>query len=95
MDKLIREDKRLVGNVLSVGLPTRSMLGQSLVGQKKHAEAEPYLLDGYKGGKELVDTLKGIGGDAVVLLFPIFSTKETVERLVELYEAWEKPDEAA
>jgi serine/threonine protein kinase len=95
LDKSIREDKRAVGNVPSVGWHTRSMLGQSLVGQKKYAEAEPYLMDGYKGGKELVDTLKGIGGDAVVVLFPLFSTKETVERLVQLYEAWEKPDEAA
>jgi hypothetical protein len=71
------------------------MLGQSLVGQKKYAEAEPYLLDGYKGGKELVDALKGLGGDLSTLLFPGLSIEESVERLVQLYEAWDNPDEAA
>jgi hypothetical protein len=70
------------------------MLGQSLVGQKKYAEAEHYLMDGYKGGKDLVDTFKGFGGDPGVL-FPMLPIKETMERLVQLYEAWEKPDEAA
>jgi hypothetical protein len=94
LDKAIREDPRMVGDVPSVGWPTRSMLGHSLVGQEKYAEAEPYLLDGYKGGKELVDTFKGFGGD-LSMLFPMLSIEETVKRLVQLYEAWDKPDEAA
>jgi hypothetical protein len=94
LDKSMREDPRMVGNVQSVGWPTRSMIGHSLVGQRKYAEAEPYLLDGYKGGKELVDTFKAFGGDLSMLL-PILSIEETVERLVQLYEAWDKPDEAA
>ncbi|HEV3312577.1 MAG TPA: protein kinase [Chloroflexota bacterium] len=93
LDKSIRE--RTAGHhIPSVGWTTRSMLGQSLVGQKKYAEAEHYLMDGYKGGKDLVDTFKGFGGDPGVL-FPMLPIKETMERLVQLYEAWEKPDEAA
>ena len=37
------------------GLPTfyaRSLLGRALLGQKKHAEAEPLLLQGYEGVKQ-------------------------------------------
>jgi serine/threonine protein kinase len=79
------------GRVESVGFNTRSMLGQSLVGQKRYREAEPYLLQGYKGVKELADNWNGSSFDITTLL-PI---KAAVERLVQLYEAWEKPDEAA
>jgi serine/threonine protein kinase len=89
MDKRFRE--KLHGHVpCSVGWPTRSMLGESLVGQKRYAEAEPYLLEGYKGGKALANTMGDVPLERAIL--PI---KETVERLVQLYEAWEKPDDAA
>jgi serine/threonine protein kinase len=87
MDKRLREKFHMP---LSVGWTTRSMLGESLVGQKKYAEAEPYLLEGYKGGKALANAM----GD-VPLWRAILPIKETVERLVQLYEAWEKPDDAA
>ena len=95
LDKSIREDKRTAGhNIPSLGWTTRSMLGQSLVGQKKYAEAEPYLIEGYKGGKALIDAYRVFGGDPGLVL-PMLPIKETVERLVQLYEAWDKPDEAA
>ena len=31
---------------------TKSLLGESLLGQKKYAEAEPLLLSGYEGMKQ-------------------------------------------
>jgi hypothetical protein len=87
LDKWIRQESR--GRLRwSVGWTTRSMLGQSLVGQKKYAEAEPYLMEGYNVGKALFDALGDVDLRRV-------SIKETVERLVQLYEAWDKPDKAA
>ena len=64
---------------------TRSQLGGSLLGQKKFAEAEPLLLRGYEGLK------------AREAKIPAPSKKrlaEAAERVVRLYEAWGKKDEA-
>jgi tetratricopeptide (TPR) repeat protein len=65
---------------------TQSMLGDSLVGQKKYAEAEPLLIAGYEGMKvreaKIPTALKA-------------RMKVAVERLVSLYEATGKADEAA
>ena len=66
------------GRVQSVGFNTRSMLGQSLVGQKRYTEAEPFLLQGYKGVKELANNWNGSSFDISTIL-PI---KEAAERLV-------------
>ena len=57
-----------------------------LLGRKKYAGAEPLLLAGYQGMKERVAT---IPGDAKVRL------TEVLERLMQLYDAWDKKDEAA
>jgi tetratricopeptide (TPR) repeat protein len=65
---------------------TRSMLGGALLGQNKHADAEPYVLDGYAGMKKQE---KNIPPQGKVRL------KEAGERIVDLYEAWGKKDEAA
>ena len=62
------------------------MLGGSLLGQKKYAEAEPLLLAGHAGMKQRVKTIPEQG--RVYL-------REAVERLVQLYEATGKTDEAA
>lgn len=64
---------------------TRSMLGGSLLGRKKHAEAESLLLSGYEGLKRHEETIPLGGKD--------FMT-EAIERLVRLYEAMDKKDEA-
>jgi serine/threonine protein kinase/tetratricopeptide (TPR) repeat protein len=64
----------------------RSMLGGALLGQKKCAEAEPLLLSGYEGLKQRQDT---IPADGTVRL------KEALQRLVQLYEATGRPDQAA
>ena len=62
------------------------MLGGALLGQKKYAEAEPLLIAGYEGMKQREATIPPQGKDRLT---------EALERLVQLYEATDKPDEAA
>jgi serine/threonine protein kinase len=65
---------------------TRSLLGGSLLGQKKYAEAEPLLLQGYEGLK------------AREAKIPDREKKDLAEagaRIVSFYEAWGKIDKAA
>jgi Tetratricopeptide repeat. len=64
----------------------RSLLGGALLGQQKFKEAEPLLLEGYVGMQAREDQ---IPGDANVPL------TQAEERLVQLYDAWNKPDQAA
>jgi tetratricopeptide (TPR) repeat protein len=64
----------------------RSMLGGALLGQKKPAEAEPLLVQGYEGMKQRA---------AKITLGNKPRLAEALERLVELYDAWGKPDQAA
>ncbi len=63
---------------------TKSMLGGALLGQKKFAEAEPLLLAGYEGMKQREKTMP-----------PQASTRipESLDRLIELFSATDKPDE--
>jgi hypothetical protein len=71
------------------GWPTfniRSMLGGSLLGQKKYALAEPLLLAGYEGMKAREATILAAGKPRL---------SEAGERLVKLYDAWRKPEKAA
>src|SRR5262249_39997348 len=65
---------------------TRSMLGGSLLGQKKYAEAEPLLLAGYKGMKQREEKIPPQGKVRLT---------EALERLVQLYEATGNTDKAA
>jgi tetratricopeptide (TPR) repeat protein len=64
----------------------RSMLGGALLGQKKCAEAEPLILGGYEGMKRREATIPPQG--------KVYLT-QALERLVQLYEATAKPDQAA
>jgi eukaryotic-like serine/threonine-protein kinase len=64
---------------------TDSMLGAALLGQKKHADAEPLLLKGYEGMKARE---KEIPKEAATRI------PEALDRLVGLYTATNKPDEA-
>ena len=64
----------------------RSMLGGSLLGQKKHAEAEPWLLSGYEGLKQRENQIPAAGRPCL---------KETLQRLVQLYDATGRADQAA
>ncbi len=64
---------------------TKSMLGAALLGQKKVAEAEPLLLAGYQGMKQNEATIP-----------PPYKIRliETLERIVQLYEATGNKDKA-
>jgi serine/threonine protein kinase/tetratricopeptide (TPR) repeat protein len=64
----------------------RSLLGKALADQKKYPEAVPLLVQGYEG-------LKKMG--AKVPADSFVHATDALEWLVQLYEAWGKPDEAA
>ena len=64
----------------------KSLLGAALAGQKKYADAEPMLLAGYEG-------LKARAANIPNHEQPILT--EALERLVHLYDAWDKKDRAA
>ncbi len=65
---------------------TKSLLGGALAGQKKFQEAEPLLVEGYSGMKAREAKIP-----------PAAKTRlpEAIQRLVDLYVAWEKPEQAA
>jgi len=65
----------------------RSLLGAALLGQKKHADAEPQLLAGYEGMKQREKTMS-------IYIDYELRLPEALDRLVELYTATKKPDEA-
>ena len=65
---------------------TKSMLGEALNGQKKRTEAEPLLVQGYEGLKQRAAKIPKEVKTRLA---------EAIERLVQLYESWGKPDEAA
>jgi len=65
---------------------TKSMLGGALLGQNKLAEAEPLLLDGFKGMKER---------EASIPAQSKLRIPDVLERLVKLYEAKGNQPEAA
>ncbi len=65
---------------------TQSMLGGALLGLKKYEEAEPLLLAGYDGMKQRAAKIPPQGKVRLT---------EAVERLVQLYEATGRKDEAA
>jgi eukaryotic-like serine/threonine-protein kinase len=65
---------------------TKSTLGGALLRRKKYADAEPLLLTGYEGMKQREKTIPEQGK---------IRLPEAVARLVQLYEATGKTDEAA
>ena len=65
---------------------TQSLLGGALLSQKKYTEAEPLLRKGYEGMKQREKTIPPQGKIRLT---------EALERLVQLYEALGKPEEAA
>lgn len=64
----------------------QSMLGGAFLGQKNFAQAEPLLLSGYEGMKQREVNIP-LEGKARL--------SEAVQRLVQLYEAADRPDQAA
>jgi eukaryotic-like serine/threonine-protein kinase len=71
---------------MSAVIATPDEMVEALAGQKKYAEAERYLIDGYEGLKARETTI------------PASSRKNpaaAAARIVPFYEAWGKPDQAA
>jgi eukaryotic-like serine/threonine-protein kinase len=69
---------------------TQTLLGAALLGQRKYAEAEPLVTQGFLGMKQLEQ-------DASLFHYEQGDRQELIEaadRLVQLYEAWGKKDEA-
>jgi hypothetical protein len=64
----------------------KSLLGASLLGQKRYAEAEPLLLAGYEGKKQRHAEIPAQAKKVVT---------EALDQLVQLYDAWGKPEKAA
>jgi tetratricopeptide (TPR) repeat protein len=69
-----------------VTFDAQSLLGDALRAQAKYADAEPLLKEGYEGLKQRQDK---------ILHGPKAHVAEALERLVRLYDAWGKPEEAA
>jgi serine/threonine protein kinase/Flp pilus assembly protein TadD len=63
-----------------------SLLGMSLIGQKKYAEAEQWLLGGYTGMMGLRSTIPA---------YDQADIPRTAQWVIELYTNWGKPEEAA
>jgi eukaryotic-like serine/threonine-protein kinase len=64
---------------------TQSMLGGSLLSQKNYEDAEPLLLKGYEGMKDREKDIPPQGATRI---------SEALDRLIELYTATDKPEEA-
>ena len=65
---------------------TRSLLGASLLGRKKYAEAEPLLVSGLQGLKQRAEKIPAESKPRL---------SQTARCLVQLYEATSQPDKAA
>jgi tetratricopeptide (TPR) repeat protein len=64
---------------------TQSLLGAALAGQRKYAEAEPLLLDGYQGLTEHEENMSAWDRRFV---------RQALDRLVQFYTDWAQPDKA-
>ena len=64
---------------------TKSLLGGALLGQQKYADAEPLLLQAYEGMKERADKLP--------LPLRRQRLEEAIDRLIQLAEARNRPDD--
>ena len=65
---------------------TKATLGGGLAVQQKYAEAEPLLLQGYQGMKQRQAKMPKEAMNRLI---------EALTQLVQLYDAWGKPDQAA
>jgi serine/threonine protein kinase/tetratricopeptide (TPR) repeat protein len=70
-------------------LHAQSLLGAVLVDEGRYAEAEPLLLEAYRGMKHFATEHKGEGA------FPRGRQVDALKRLVQMYDRWKRPDQAA
>ncbi len=61
---------------------TMGQLGGAIAGEGKYAEAEPLLLEGYAGMKDNRQV-------------PVERQRRAIQRIIQLYRSWEKPDQAS
>ena len=90
-ETLLRESSPLVEKLwpdAAFRFYVMSLLGASLSGQEKYAEAEPLLVQGFQG-------LQQRQANIPPYLNPTRRISESRERLVQLYDAWGKPAQAA
>jgi hypothetical protein len=69
---------------------TQSLLGAALLGQQRYADAEPLLVQGNQGMKKAYEDL----GPHALGFVNRQPQIETLEQLVQLYEATNQPDKA-
>jgi eukaryotic-like serine/threonine-protein kinase len=82
---------------------TESMLGVCLAAQRQYEKAEPLLLNGYKGLREAAGAppvtdswpIRWMGSLHASPGAPPERIRQALDRIIELYEAWGKPDKAA
>jgi serine/threonine protein kinase/tetratricopeptide (TPR) repeat protein len=88
-ERVVREDLAVREKRVPDGWMTfeaRSLLGESFRGQARYAEAEPLIVSGYEGMR---------AREAKIPAAAKFRRVEAAERVVRLYEAWGKSDQAA
>ncbi len=85
-EPLLRETLAIREATFPVGHWTRfsamSAVGAALAGQGKHAEAEPLLISGYEGMKDQATA-------------PQKRKRQALERIIQLYDSWNRPELAA
>ena len=64
----------------------KNMIGAALAGQKKFAEAEPLLIEGYQGMKQQ---------EAKIPPFHLIRLPEALQRIIDCYSGWGKTEEVA
>jgi hypothetical protein len=70
---------------------TLSLFGAALLGQHKYGAADPHLVQSYQG----LQMTEKSRGTRHFLATPRQDLFEALERLTHLYDAWNKPDQAA
>jgi eukaryotic-like serine/threonine-protein kinase len=88
-EQVLRESVEILARLKSDGwgaCHAQALLGATLSAQKKYADAESLLRDGYDGMKKRADQIPA---------WTKFRLAETAQQLVELYEGWERPEQAA
>ncbi len=88
-EEKLRESLDVLGRVRPddwTAFKVKSELGEALLSQKKYAEAEPLLLSGYRGLHQNQDKIPPRDRTCITT---------ALDRIVQLYQAWGKKDEAA